>query len=212
MDEAKTWRLIHEGRSAAADMLAALTPDQWSKPSLCAGWSVQVAAGHIVVGAEQTSAGFAKGMATNLFRFNTMVDRDARRLGALPPGEIVERLRARTRTTNRPPAPVMAMLGEIVVHIEDIRRPLGLEGDSNPEAVAACLEMFSGANFPVGGKKRVDGLRLVADDVGWSHGAGPEVSGPGLSLVLAMAGRDVGLEGLVGTGVTSLRGRMPSTA
>jgi hypothetical protein len=38
------------------------------------------------------------------------------------------------------------------------------------------------------------------------------VSGPGLSLVLAMAGRDVGLEGLVGTGVTSLRGRMPSTA
>lgn len=80
MDEAKTWRLIHEGRSAAADMLAALTPDQWSKPSLCAGWSVQVAAGHIVVGAEQTSAGFVKGMATNLFRFNTMVDRDARRL------------------------------------------------------------------------------------------------------------------------------------
>jgi uncharacterized protein (TIGR03083 family) len=171
-----------------------------------------VAAGHIVVGAEQTSARFAKGMATNLFRFNTMVDRDARRLGALPPDEIVERLRARTSTTNRPPAPVMAMLGEIVVHVEDIRRPLGLEGHSNPEAVAACLEMFSGGNFPVGGKKRVDGLRLVADDVAWSHGAGPEVSGPGLSLVLAMTGRVVGLDGLVGAGVTSLRGRMPSTA
>jgi uncharacterized protein (TIGR03083 family) len=193
-------------------MLAALTPAQWSRPSLCAGWSVQVAAGHIVAGAEQTSAGFAKGMATNLFRFNTMMDRVARQLGALPPSEIVERLRARTSTTNHPPAPVMAMLGEIVVHGEDIRRPLALDSDANPEAVVACLDMFSKTGFPVGAKKRVDGLRLVADDLGWSHGAGPEVSGPGLSLVLAMTGRHVGLDGLVGGGVTSLRSRMPSAA
>ena len=39
---------------------------------------------------------------------------------------LVARLRARTTTTNHPPAPVMAMLGEIVVHGEDIRRPLGI--------------------------------------------------------------------------------------
>ena len=26
---------------------------------------------------------------------------------------------------------------------------------TNPEAIAACLQMFSGANFPVGTKKRI---------------------------------------------------------
>ncbi len=39
------------------------------------------------------------------------------------PDALVRRLRARTTTTNRPPAPVVAMLGEIVVHGEDIPSP-----------------------------------------------------------------------------------------
>jgi uncharacterized protein (TIGR03083 family) len=208
MDDTKVWELIHWERAVMADTLAALTPTQWAEPSLCAGWSVHVMAGHILAAAEQTPANFMKGMVANGFRFNTMMDRNARRLGALSPTEIIERLRARTTTTNRPPAPVMAMLGEIVVHGEDVRRPLGLDNDTSGEAVAACLEMYTRASFPVGGKKRIGGLRLVASDVDWSHGAGPEVSGSGLSLLLAMTGRPAGLADLAGKGVTSLSGRM----
>jgi uncharacterized protein (TIGR03083 family) len=191
-----------------ADTLAGLTPDQWSKPSLCAGWSVHVAAGHILVGAEQTPARFMKGMAANLFRFNNMIDRDAHRSVGLPTTEIIERLKVTTGTTNRPTAPVMAMLGEIVVHGEDIRRPLGLPSHASPEATVSCLDMFSGANFPVGGKKRIEGLHLVAPDLDWSLNDGPEVSGPGMSLLLAMAGRPAGLESLSGPGVTELHRRM----
>jgi uncharacterized protein (TIGR03083 family) len=208
MDDTKTWELIHRERAVMADTLAELKPAQWAEPSLCGGWSVHIMAGHILAAAEQTPGNFMKRMAANGFRFNTMVDRDARRLGALSPTEIIERLRARTTTTNRPPAPVMAMLGEIVVHGEDLRRPLGLHNDTSGEAVAACLEMYKGASFPVGGKKRIGGLRLVASDVDWSHGAGPEVSGSGLSLLLAMTGRPAGLAGLAGEGVTTLGGRM----
>lgn len=208
MDDARTWKLIHESRAAMADTLVALAPGQWTQQSLCGGWSVQVTAGHIVVGAEQTPGRFARGMAASQFRFNTMVDRDARRTGTASPTEIIERLRARTSTTNRPPAPVMAMLGEIVVHGEDIRRPLGLPSETSPEAVAACLDMYTRANFPVGGKKRIAGLSLVASDMGWSHGTGPEVSGRGLSLLLAMTGRRAGLDDLGGEGLASLRARM----
>jgi uncharacterized protein (TIGR03083 family) len=208
MDDTRVWELIHRERAVMADTLAALTPAQWAEPSLCGGWSVHIMAAHILAAAEQTPGNFMKGMVANGFRFNAMVDRDARRLGMLPPMEIIERLRARTTTTNRPPAPVMAMLGEIVVHGEDVRRPLGLDNDTSGEAVAACLEMYTRSSFPVGGKKRIGGLRLIAPDVDWSHGAGPEVSGSGLSLLLAMTGRPAGLTGLAGEGVTTLGSRL----
>lgn len=207
MDDAKTWELIHAERAAMADTLAALTPAQWAQTSLCGGWTVQVTAAHIVVGAEQTKPGFLKGMAKNAFRFNTMMDRDARRMGALPPSEIVQRLRARTTTTNGPPAPVVTMLGEIVVHGEDIRQPLGLSSEISLEALKACLDMYQKASFPVGTKKRIAGLRLECTDVDWSHGQGPEVSGPGRSLLLAMTGRNAGLDGLSGPGLATLRAR-----
>jgi hypothetical protein len=72
--------------------------------------------------------------------------------------------------------------------------------------------MYTSANFPVGGKKRIQGLRLVATDTGWTHGTGPEVSGPGLSLMLAMTGRAAGLDDLSGDGATLIGQRMTAAA
>ena len=211
MDDSTTWKLIHRERAAMADTLATLTPSQWSQPSLCGGWSVQVTAAHIVMGAEQPPAHFMKRMAATGFRINKKMARDSRKMGARSTSELIERLRARLTTTNRPPAPVMTMLGEVVVHGEDIRFPLGITGDLSEESLAACLQMYTGANFPVGTKKRIDSLRLVANDVGWSHGAGPEVSGPGSALLLAMTGRAAGLDELSGDGLATLKKRMEPT-
>jgi uncharacterized protein (TIGR03083 family) len=208
MDDATTWKLIHAERAATADTLATLTPAQWSQASLCTGWTVQMTAGHIVQGAEQSTGSFMKGMLANGFRFNTMMDKEARRLGALPPAEIIARLQARTTTTNKAPAPVVTMLGEVVAHTEDITRPLGLSHEPAPDALVACLDMYKGANFPVGAKKRIAGLHLAATDLDWAHGDGPEVSGPALSLVMVMTGRAAGLDGLDGEGVAELKGRM----
>lgn len=208
MDDTQAWKMIHRERAAVADTLAALTPDQWTQPSLCDGWSVRVAAAHIVMGAEQTKTNFLKRMAANGFRFNTMMDRDSRRLANQSPEQLIARLRARVTTTNRPPAPVVTMLGEVVVHGEDIRHPLGLTSNAGEDALAACLEMYKTANFPVGTKKRIDSLRLVADDVGWSHGAGPEVTGPAASMLLVMTGRAAALSDLRGEGLATLRNRM----
>jgi uncharacterized protein (TIGR03083 family) len=211
-DDALTWDMIHAERKALADTLESLTAQQWAAPSLCAGWTVRLAAAHVVAGAEQTPPRFFAGLARNGFQFNKMIDRDAHRLGLLEPDDIVARLRARTTTTNRAPAPVMAMLGEVVAHGEDIRRPLGLKGVAGEQATGACLRMYQAATFPVGGKKRIRGLRLTATDLDWSYGDGPEVSGPGLSLMLAMTGREAGMEGLTGDGTTVLRARLTSAA
>ena len=48
----------------------------------------------------------------------------------------------------------------------------------------------------------------MATDLDWSLNDGPEVSGPGMSLLLAMAGRPAGLESLSGPGVPELHRRM----
>jgi uncharacterized protein (TIGR03083 family) len=207
-DDTRVWSMIHTERAAVADMIEQLTPDQWQQPSLCAGWTVGMMCGHIVLAAEQTPGNFMKGMLSNGFAFNRYMNKETSARAGTGKEEIVRRLRARTTTTNKPPAPAAAMLGEIVVHGEDIRTPLGLSRDVPPDALNTCLEMYKKASFPVGGRKRIDGLRLVATDTGWTHGSGPEVSGPALPLILAMTGRRAGLDALSGDGVATMRQRM----
>jgi len=42
----------------------------------------------------------------------------------------------------------------------------------------------------------------------WRHGSGPEVTGPAIALLLAMAGRKTALDDLTGPGVALLRSRI----
>ena len=209
-DDAETWALIHQERAVAAGLIAELTPQQLATPSLCAGWSVHVAAAHILTGAEQAPSNFFSHLARNAFNFNKMIDRDARAASALPIAEIATRLRARTTTTNKAPAPTVTMLGEVVVHSEDIRRPLGLAGSPAPEALRQCLGLYVKAGFPVGSKQRVAGLRFVASDIDWTFGDGPLVTGPALSMIMAITGRPVRLDDLSGDGVATLQARLPA--
>jgi len=125
MKSDQTWIHIHAERAAMADTWTELSVDQWTSPSWCDGWSVQDAAGHILAAAEQTPFNFyKKQMAAAGFRFNVFADRAAKRLGGS--ARESSSTSSGARTTNHPPAPVIAILGEIVVHGEDIRRPLAL--------------------------------------------------------------------------------------
>ena len=207
MTTADTWQRIHTERAALADTLEQLGPDQWGAPSWCSGWAVHVVAGHVLAAAEQTFPNFYKELTLAGFRFDVFAGRAADRLGALAPEELVRRLRARTTTTNHPPAPVIVMLGEVVVHGQDIRRPLGLAHDV-PEATAvAVADNYVRTNLLLGSKRRSAGLRLQATDADWSHGDGPTVTGPLLSLVAAASGRTPALDDLAGEGLTTLAGR-----
>jgi uncharacterized protein (TIGR03083 family) len=207
MKSEETWAYIHSERAQMADTWAGLDSDQWATPGWCAGWSVHDTAGHVVAAAEQTPVNFYKEMISAGFKFNVFADRAAKRLGSIDPDELVRRLRARTTTTNHPPAPVMAMLGEIVVHGEDIRRPLGLKHQSPEEALVAVADSWKNSNLLIGAKRRIAGLRLRANDVDWTHGDGPEVAGPMISLVLAMTGRKQAHADLTGEGLTTLGSR-----
>ena len=204
MKPAATWAHIHAEREQLAGTSAGLSAGQWAAQSWCQGWSVQDTAGHVLAAAEQTPVNFYQELASAGFRFNVFTDRGARRLAALGPDELVRRLRARTWTTNHPPAPVLAMLGEVVVHGEDIRRPLGLKHQPPQEALVAVADSWKNSNLLIGAKRRIAGLRLRATDTEWTHGDGPEVSGPLLSLILAMTGRQAVHQDLTGEGVAEL--------
>ena len=207
MKSDEIWTHIHAERAEMADTWTTLSPPQWAAPSWCQGWSVQDTAGHILAAAEQTPVHFYQQLASAGFRFNVFTDRGARRLAVIGPDELVRRLRARTSTTNHPPAPVLAMLGEIVVHGEDIRRPLGLKHQPPEDALVAVADSWKNSNLLIGAKRRITGLRLRATDTEWAHGDGPEVSGPLLSLILAMTGRTAVHRDLSGEGVAELARR-----
>jgi hypothetical protein len=56
-DDTRTWELIHAERRSLADTIDSLSAGQWTTPSLCTGWTVHLAAAHILAEAEQTPLG-----------------------------------------------------------------------------------------------------------------------------------------------------------
>ncbi|SFO64062.1 hypothetical protein SAMN05421854_102702 [Amycolatopsis rubida] len=99
------------------------------------------------------------------------------------------------------------MLGETVVHGEDIRRPLGIRHEYPVETLTTVARYYLGSDLVVLAKGRVRGLRLEATDSDFSGGSGPLVSGPTLALIMAMTGRSRFLDDLDGDGAEILRQR-----
>ena len=99
------------------------------------------------------------------------------------------------------------MLGEVVVHGADIRRPLGLDYDYPPAALIEVANGWKNVNVIVGVKRRIAGVKLKANDVEWTHGDGPEVVGPMIAILLAMVGRKDAHRDLSGEGLATLASR-----
>lgn len=202
------WPIIHEERRALAADLDGLTDAQWTTPSLCAGWTVRDVLGHMTATARMTPPRFFARFAGAGFRFNAMAAKDAAAEAGSSGADALARFRSQLGATTHPPGPIEAMVGEVMLHPEDIRRPLGMAHAYSPEGLMRAADFYKGSNLLLGTKNRIAGLGLRATDVQWSTGSGPEVSGPMLDLLLAMTGRKAGLAGLSGPGVSTLQSRM----
>ena len=207
MATASPWPLIHAERLALAEDLASLDDAQWSAPSLCGDWTVRDVLGHLTATARMTPARFLMEMAGSGFRFNAMNAKNVRRETAGTPAQGLAEFRSLESRTTSPPGPTEAMLGEAIIHGEDIRRPVGIYRDYPTETVIRVADFFKGSNLLIGSKDRIAGLTLRATDTQWSAGSGPEVSGPVLSLTLAMTGRSAALADLSGDGLATLQAR-----
>lgn len=201
------WTIVATERGALADDLATLDDAAWDTPSLCEKWTVRDAVAHIIATAEMTPPKFLGKMTANGFDFQKMTAKEIADKREASPAAELKRLRAVRDRRTAPPGPKTSWLGEVIVHSEDVRRPLGLNRAYPMHAVVAVADFYKGSNVLIGSKKRIEGVTLAATDTDWSHGSGPEASGPMLSLLLAMTGRTAALSDLTGPGVDTLRGR-----
>ncbi len=197
-------------RRRVADVLETLKPQQLDTPSLCGEWTVREVAGHLLTGFEVSTLAMAKAMVTNRGNFNRANTHFARRLGSRDITDIVATLRANAEHRFTPPgAGAEAPLGDIVLHGQDMFRPLGIEHSVAEDRVRVILDRtWSPATRVLVPRKRLRDLTFVADDFDWRRGTGAEVTGPGLSLAMALWGRAAGLDQLSGAGKPVLAARL----
>jgi hypothetical protein len=92
-------------------------------------------------------------------------------------------------------------------HHQDIRRALGRPRAIPPERLLPALRIALIAP-DIGGLWRIRGVRLVATDLRFSAGAGPQVRGAAEALLMTMAGRRGVVDELHGQGQARLAGRI----
>ena len=207
MAKTDTWPVVHAERKALASDMAGLSAEDWSRPSLCTGWSVRDVLAHMSATAKTTPANFFPKLIGSGFSFGRLQAKGIATQKGSTPEDTFANFESVVNSEKSPPGPPATILGETLVHSEDIRRALGIEHSYPTEAVLEVADFYKGSNLILGTKKRITGLKLQATDVDWSHGSGPEVSGPVVSLMMAMTGRKAVLGDLTGEGVETLRAR-----
>jgi uncharacterized protein (TIGR03083 family) len=198
--------MAHAERVDLAEFLATLTPREWEAPSLCSRWTVKDVVAHVISYEELGALGllkcFAKGW---IVRANQVgVDEFA----TLRPQQLLVFLRNHLQ-----PQGLTAGFGGMIalvdgtIHHQDIRRSLGRPRSVPADRLERVLGLVPG-NPRLGAGRRIRGLQLCATDSDWTHGRGPEVSGPGEALLMAMAGRRAALADLSGPGHATLAARL----
>ena len=201
------WPTIHAERAALADDLEGLSDHLWNTPSLCAGWTVRDVLAHMTATTRVSPLTFLPKLAMAGFSLPKMQNKDIEAVEGATPKDTLAAFRASVKSTKAPPGPKVTWLGEAIVHAEDIRRPLSIEHQYPTDAVVEIANLYTSSNLIIGGKKRIEGLTLRATDGDWTHGEGPEVAGPILSLTLAISGRHAAVHELTGDGVETLHSR-----
>lgn len=201
------WPVVHAERKALAADLDGISETAWTTPSLCDGWTVRDVLAHMTATAKISGATFFPKLIGSGFSLKNLQAKDIRREKGGSPAETLEHFKAQIDSTGRPPGPSDTMLGEVLVHSQDIRRPLGIGHSYPTEALVQAADFYKGSNMILGTKRRITGVCLQATDADWRHGDGPVASGPMLSLLSAMTGRRAALDDLSGEGVAVLKNR-----
>lgn len=192
MDRDTVWAHIHHERAALRETLAGLSPEQWEHDSLCQGWTVKDVALHVIAiawtGWPQTLGIFGRNLGRG---YNTMIFREVKRMSAdRTPESILADYTTYADSRHRVPTTTsIEPLIDVLVHHQDILRPLGLHHDMNPEAAARAADRGRQLAFISGSRKLVKGTRLVATDIDWVRGKGPTIEGPMQELLMLVLGR-----------------------
>lgn len=201
------WSATHAERAALAADLARLDADRWATPSLCGRWTVEEVVAHLTAAASLGGFRWFRSIVGARFKPDLHNDRRLAEHRGATPAETLDRFRAVITSTTAPSGHTPAWLGEVVVHGQDIRRPLGIARTPGVDAATTVATFFVSRNFTVESKTAAAGLRLEATDGPFRHGVGPLVRGTTVALTMALAGRAAYCDDLDGPGVPTLRDR-----
>ena len=198
--------LARDERADLAEFLATLTADEWGAESLCAGWTVKDVVAHVISYEELGLTGlFKRFVKGRVVRANEV---GVAEYSAMSTDELLAFLNRHLR-----PQGLTARFGGMIglvdgtIHHQDIRRALSRPRVVPVRRLQRILPLVPG-NPRLGAGRRIRGLRLRANDIEWEHGDGPEVTGTGEALLLAMTGREQAARELTGPGATTLLGRL----
>lgn len=200
--------LAEEERADLLALLRELTPAQWAAQSLCTNWRVRDVATHVVSYDELSTAATVATFLRGGLRPGRVNEVALIRYRDLDLQGLIDLLARNQRPTGLPSGFHGGIaLTDGTIHHQDIRRALGLPR-TIPESRLVAVLTFSLRAPTLPSKGNTKGLKLVATDVDWTVGHGPEVTGPGEALLMAAAGRALALEELSGDGLSTLRKRV----
>lgn len=205
------WAAVHAERAALADDLTSLDEAQWALPSLCGRWTVEDVVAHLTAAASIGRLRWLTSVLGARFDFDVHNERRLAEHRGATTAETLDRFRRTVTSTTAASGHTAAWLGEVIVHAEDVRRPLGLHRPPSLEAVTEVAYFYASRNFTVASRSAAEGLRLEASDGPFASGSGSLVTGTTLALTMAMAGRGTHCEDLTGPGVPTLRERCTLT-
>jgi uncharacterized protein (TIGR03083 family) len=194
-------------RAEQADLvglLTTLTPAQWDAPSLCAGWRVRDVVAHLVSYDGVPGREIGRRLVRTRLSPNGANDSGVADFTSRPSEELVDLLKGAEGTRGLPAQVAgWVVLTDTLIHHQDIRRPLGLPREIPAERLRAALRFATFAP-PLRGFWHGRGVRVVATDVEWTFGFGPEARGPGEAVLMTLAARRGAASDLHGPGAATL--------
>jgi uncharacterized protein (TIGR03083 family) len=188
VDRETIWQHIDDERRWLADLLDSLPEHAWATPSLCAGWTVRDVAAHLALAQTRVRDLVVPAVRAG-FRYDVLV-RDTALRSPQSHAEIVATLRGFIGSRKRVAFITdLEPLIDILLHNQDICRPLGIDHPMPPEAAAAAADRVLSTPWPLRRWAPPRGVRLVATDVDWSYGSGLETEATMQSHLLTLTGR-----------------------
>ena len=176
--------------ASLADLLAAAPGTQWDTPSMCAGWRVREVIAHLTMAARYSEEEFMTELRRCEFDFTRLSNELASRDASLPTGELVANLRSGVMQHWTPPGGgYHGALNHVVIHGLDVTVSLGVPRCSPDETIRVVLDDLTAGGGHAHFGIVIDGRRLQASDLDWSHGSGPVLRGTAADLALALCGR-----------------------
>ena len=188
MDSDTVWQHIDTERAWLADLLESMPEEARRHPSLCAGWTVRDVGAHLTFAHARVRDLLGPAVRAG-FRYDAII-RDTALRSPLTHEQIVAALRGFVGSRRRVAFITdLEPLIDILVHIQDICRPLGIDHPMPPAAAAAAADRVLSTPRPIRRWKPPRGVRLIATDVRWAYGDGEEVREPMQSHLLTLTGR-----------------------